>query len=224
MLRQRKNDIRRLKEEADIRTVVDYCGLRYGRKKGPAQFVECPNPAHSDEHPTNAYFKEHWNTIYCTTCGKNMGAIDILMWNRGLSFGDAADVLWQLEGCPDWYYAKESNVSHSCFTVSPSELKLVGLNFHSVVDMPLRCTRFRKEVPTGKAQYKRIPKGYVLMAKEQVTPNDFLSQSTLKKLIKESCVNQLKRFDEIEQKLGASGLFPERAKIEDLFIRAEEAV
>ena len=36
-----KNDYRRLKEEADIRSVVEYCGIEKGRRIGSAQFVKC---------------------------------------------------------------------------------------------------------------------------------------------------------------------------------------
>ena len=42
------NDFRRLKEEADIRSVVYYCGIQKGRRIGGAQFVVCPNPEHED--------------------------------------------------------------------------------------------------------------------------------------------------------------------------------
>lgn len=102
-----KNDYARLKEEADIETVVEYLGLETHRK-GSAFFITCPLPGHRDEHPTNCYFKSGWNNVYCNVCGESINAIDLIMLTKDVSYGEAVDELWRLEGCPDWYYAEYS--------------------------------------------------------------------------------------------------------------------
>ena len=55
-----KNNYVRLKEEADIETVISYLQIPV-TKKGCNYFIPCPNPDHADKHATNCYFKK----IYC---------------------------------------------------------------------------------------------------------------------------------------------------------------
>lgn len=223
----KKNDIRRLKEEADIRTVVDYCGIRKGRRIGGAQFVICPNPGHDDVHPTNAYYRDGWNTIYCTTCQKNMGAVDILMWTRGLSYGEAADILWELEGRPDWYYAKpERGNGKKEFYISPSELEVLGLHFPSTIRIPVRQSGYKEHVRSempDKCAYRFTGEGYIMEKLVPSTWEDFLSPSEMAKLVLSKGKERLSAFDEVEQKMGMKNLFPEeRKRVTELLSRAKE--
>ena len=98
-----KNEYARLKEEADIARVVQYLGIEVS-KKGSAYFIHCPLPEHNDQHATNCYFREGWNNVYCTVCCKAVNAIDLIILETGMDYGEAADLLWELEGRPDWYY------------------------------------------------------------------------------------------------------------------------
>lgn len=223
---RQKNNISRLKEEADIAAVVDYCGLRRGRSMGNTHFVECPNPEHDDRNPTNAYYRDGWNTVFCTTCCRNMGAIDILMWLRGVPFGEAADILWELEGRPDWYYAKRGNNNPAPpFSASQGELKFLGIKSQPTIYHPVRESKFREADEKTFApgfRYVRTPEGYRLVKAEHVGMCDFLSPESLKGLVVSRCREMGRELDGIERALGEKGLFPEeRAKIQELLNRAE---
>lgn len=92
----------RLKREANMLDIVRYL---YGgdiTKKGDAYFFRCPNPAHQDNH-ASAYTKDGWNNIICTSCGYYSQAVDLLQLEKGLEFGEACDLLYELEGRPSWY-------------------------------------------------------------------------------------------------------------------------
>lgn len=221
-----KNDYRRLKEEADIRSVVDYCGIEKGRRIGSAQFVKCPNPNHEDSHPTNAYYRDGWNTIYCTTCNKNMGPIDIIMWTMGMSYGEAADALWELEGEPDWYYADRNADSKKVFTVSLSELELLQIKIAGSQKLPVRYTRYRELDSENLKKgylYQFDGYGYCLVKTEHIQWSNFLSKEAMQKIVISKCKKVIKECDQIEKDLGATNLFLEkREKINELMKRAQE--
>lgn len=121
-----KYELRRLKDETDIGKVVDYCGINtYPR--GSAIFIHCPNPNHADEHATNAYFKDGWNSIYCSACGCSTGGVDLLMNQLGLSFKEATNTLWEINGCPDWYKTEESKTKHLYLTKEELDLADIHL-------------------------------------------------------------------------------------------------
>lgn len=223
----RKNDFRRLKEEANIESVVDYIGLKKGKRVGSAQFVLCPNPNHADAHPTNAYYRKGWNTIYCTTCGKNMGAIDILMWTLGVEYGTAADILWELEGRPDWYYAnQDKRQEDDSFYASPGELSMIGIMFSPSVSTPYRTSTFRQKVdPKNGYRYLFDGRKYRLVASIRTDWNSFVPEKVRKDLIRTKCKLRLREMDAIEQSLHAEHLFSgEREKIKALAARAGEVV
>lgn len=220
------NDYRRLKEEADIRTVVDYCGIEKGKRIGSAQFVKCPNPDHEDEHPTNAYYRDGWNTIYCTTCNRNFGPIDIIMWTMHLSYGEAADLLWELEGRPDWYYEKKTPDAQKRFSISYGEMELLGIKIPSSCTVPVRFTQYREfdseQIKKGYL-YQFVGNGYLLVKTIHMNWTDFLTREAMQKLVRCRCKKVLKELDEIELQLGRENLFTEkRKKIAELLDRAQD--
>lgn len=92
----------RLKREANMLDVVKFL---YGNRliqKGDAYFMQCPNPAHEDKH-ASCYTKNGWNNITCTSCGYYSQAIDLITMEKNVSFSEACDILWELEGQPSWY-------------------------------------------------------------------------------------------------------------------------
>ena len=91
-----KNNYARLKQEADIEAVVNYLGIPV-RRKGTSCFLLCPLPGHTDRHATNCYFKPGWNNLYCTACGAAINAIDLIIYTLHVEYGQAADILWELE-------------------------------------------------------------------------------------------------------------------------------
>ena len=223
---QQKNNYRKLKEEADIRAVIDYCGIQRGKRVGSANFVQCPNPNHDDKHPTNAYYREGWNTIFCATCNKNMSPIDIIMWTRGLSYGDAADALWELEGRPDWYYADRTQENEEKFSISISELEFLGIRIPSTVYLPVRYTKAR-EMASDRLKhgymYQYAGNGYLLVCPERLDWTDFLSRKMIRKLVVSRCDRMERELDDIEKRLGSTGLFDaQRKKIKELKKRAND--
>ena len=216
------NDFRRLKKEADISRVVEFCGIQTGRKIGNAQFVICPNPQHDDHHPTNAYYRDGWNTIYCTTCGKNMGAIDVIMWTTGMNYGEAADALWELEGEPDWYYEsrQKKEEREKRFFISQSELATLGLKAPGVINMPVGFSDYKQRngnicQPTWD--------GYLLVKQERVDWTDFISPEDMAKLVLRQARIRFSQYEFIENRLRMPGLLDEeREKVRKLVVRARE--
>lgn len=123
------NDISRLKEEADIAMVVAYLGIPT-YKRGSATFLLCPNPEHDDHKPTNCYYKDGWNNVYCRACGCSTNAINLIMQETGKDFSDAADLLWELEGRPEWYkQEKKKKNPVPDFRISREEAEQIGIHF-----------------------------------------------------------------------------------------------
>ncbi len=208
-----RNDYRRLKAEADIRAVVEYCGIRFGKRSGNAQFVACPNPEHDDQHPTNAYFRDGWNTVFCTTCNKNMGPIDILMWNQGISYGEAADILWELEGCPDWYYAnkpdKPGPEKEVRFFLSRSELAFLGIRIPGTAYLPVRYSKYRAVKPEdleAKHIYSFLGEGYHEMKAQSIDWQDFISEATMRELVVSRCDTMENEITQMAKDLDIAGL------------------
>lgn len=223
---QNKNDFRRLKENADIRAVIEYCGIRRGRRVGTANFVQCPNPKHDDKHPTNAYYRDGWNTIYCTTCHKNMNPIDIIMWTRGISYGEAADALWELEGRPDWYYADRTQEKEEVFSISLSELEFLGIKIPSTIYLPVRYTKAREMAAERLKHgciYQHTGHGYLLVCPQRLDWTDLLSRKAIRKLVISRCERMEQEFKDIERRLGYSKLFEKQhEKIQELKNRASD--
>lgn len=174
------NNFRRLKEEADIGAVVDYCGLEVV-KRGSANFILCPQPDHKDTKNTNCYFKAGWNNVYCTACHKATNAIDLLMYSLGLTYGEAAEKLWEIEGCPDWY--KDSNWKNKSsqiekkveFHLTRDEAYLLGINFPGRVQIPVGYT-FKKKQDKYTYESDDVYGGYTVYKPEFLVWNDFMTE------------------------------------------------
>jgi hypothetical protein len=214
------NDFRRLKQEADIASVIDALGIPVS-KKGSASFIHCPNPGHNDHHATNAFFYKVKNHVYCAVCGKRFYAIDIIMWQTGRNYGDAADYLWQLEGCPSWYRDKEWRTKKEHFAISTAEANLIGLKLPSVVASPVRQAEHRE------ALSRELPNDYrydgtLLEQTEYQTWTDYLSEAQLKPLVRAHCRQELKRLAHMEEMVGTPipSMAERKAKITELLNRA----
>lgn len=215
------NNFRRLKAEADISQVVEFCGIQKGRRIGNAQFVICPNPEHDDRHPTNAYFRDGWNTIYCTTCGKNMGAIDIIMWTKNVTYGAAADALWELEGKPDWYYEsrQKKEEREKRFYISPGELKVLGVKAPGIINVPVGFSDDKQKQCLCQPTWD----GYLLVKQERLDWTELMSPEEMAGFVLRRAKIRLSQFESIERRLGLPGLLDEeREKIRGLVLRARE--
>lgn len=199
------NNFARLKEEADIGEVIDHLGIPVHRK-GSARFILCPLPDHDDQHPTNCYFKPGWNSCYCSVCHKSIQAIDLIMYTTGLDYGHSADELWQLEGCPDWYYDRNYSQEKKRFSITPTEMKLLGIQFHSRVNIPLRATTHKEmlneALPNSVSYAKGNGSSYLLQKRSaSLQWTNFLPEKSMIRLVKKKCSAKLQELDRLEQEL-----------------------
>lgn len=97
-------------------------------QKGDAYFMNCPNPAHEDKH-ASCYTKDGWNNIICTSCGYYTQAIDLISMEKNVSFSEACDILWELEGSPSWYKSsfRKKGKKNEQAALSGEELELLDL-------------------------------------------------------------------------------------------------
>lgn len=208
------NDFRRLKEEAVIEEVVDYLGIE-AHVKGSAKFILCPLPGHNDKHPTNCYFKKGWSNVYCSACGRAIQAIDLIMHTKFCSYGEAADILWEIEGCPDWYrdetWRKQNkNNVKIPFSVTGKEAEIIGIHMPRNILSPVSysdCRTFLSgDVPKGYAYDGREIDGYLLSKIERVTYKDFMSEDEFKGLVLSKCKETLDNYENVEDSLKKRGL------------------
>ncbi|MCC2254599.1 CHC2 zinc finger domain-containing protein [Ruminococcus sp. CLA-AA-H200] len=177
-----KNNIARLKEEADISTVVDYLGIEV-HKKGSAYFILCPSPQHDDTRPTNCYFKEGWNNVYCRACGKSTNAVDLIMYTKGCSYGEAADILWELEGKPSWYYVRRRRRKKKEFSLSKQEAQLIGVHLPGTVLCPSNLSPVKPDRPM-RSYPGYIGDGYLTCRVEHCNWHDFATEKQLRAIAK----------------------------------------
>lgn len=175
------NDISRLKEEADIAMVVAYLGIPT-YKRGSATFLLCPNPEHDDHKPTNCYYKDGWNNVYCRACGCSTNAINLIMQETGKDFSDAADLLWELEGRPEWYkQEKKKKNPVPDFRISREEAEQIGIHFPGRLLAPVGIDFGKNELPSGYEYDKKIiepgaQEAYVRCKVNACTYRDFMSE------------------------------------------------
>lgn len=193
-----KNDFRRLKEEADIGMVLSYLNIPVQRK-GVNYFLPCPNPSHSDEHPNNCYYKDGWNNVYCCACGKSMQALDIIIWTLGCSYGEAADILWEIEGKPDWYYCeRKSKKEKYTFQVSKEELEIIGFHFPGRVLKPKQVLDEKIQLERGQQFDNHYVDGYLLCDVEMCNYRTFLSEMQYAWIVKKKAQESMEKAKEEE--------------------------
>lgn len=179
-----RNDYKRLKEEADIGMVISYLNIPV-QKKGVNYFLSCPNPAHNDEHPNNCYYKDGWNNVYCCVCGKSMQALDIIMWSLGCTYGEAADILWEIEGRPDWYYYKgKPQKNKHTFQVSKEELEMIGFYSPGRILKPKQMYEEKRPLNKGEQYDNRYNNEYLLCDVEMCNYRTFLSEKQYAWMVK----------------------------------------
>lgn len=175
-----KNNIQRLKDEADIASVIAYLGIET-KKKGSCTFILCPNPEHDDTHPDNCYFKNGWNNVLCRACNSSINAIDLIMYNRGVSYGTAADILWEISGRPDWYYAKKKKKQE--FSLSIDEQKLIGLHLPTRIQIPVSISSSKSELSKNRMYDSHYIDGYLQLENKYVVYSDFVDKATYYRII-----------------------------------------
>ena len=206
------NNFRRLKEEANIDTVVHFLGLRPIRK-GTAFFIRCPLPEHPDTHPTNCYYKKGWNNVYCCVCNKAINAIDLIMYTEGCSYGEAADLLWEIEGSPDWYYDddKKSSSKKESFRLSREEAEVIGIHFPGWVLAPKGVRESKEELLDGE-EYDPRQLEYIACKVQKFTYLDFMDQTQYECLVYNKAKEKALHLQKVQREFQEHGLPKESLK------------
>lgn len=179
-----KNNITRLKDEADIAAVISFLQLEV-KRKGNAYFILCPNPEHNDTHPTNCYYKDGWNHVYCWVCGTTINAVDLIMKINHATYGEACDLLWEISGRPDWYYEKKQKGQKKRFILSREDAELIGLRNPSKIKMPIAISDYKQELGVSEEYQADEINYYLKLSVKRVDYLDFLSEEEYLTLISE---------------------------------------
>lgn len=193
-----KNDFRRLKDEADIESVVDYLGLETTRR-GSAFFILCPIPVHEDHKATNCYFKAGWNNVYCKACGKATNAIDLIMYTLGCSYGEAADILWEIEGKPEWYYQKEKK-QKKYFSLKKEEAELIGIHYPGRLLAPYREDEYKNPLKKNNSYHSSYIDAYLACDVHHCTWSDFMSRSQYEAMVYNKTIETINKIKTIIHK------------------------
>ena len=190
-----KNNYARLKQEADIETVVNYLGIPV-RRKGTSCFLLCPLPQHADRHATNCYFKPGWNNLYCTACGSAINAIDLIIYTLGVEYGKAADILWELEGRPDWYYTSRMEKKKEVFHLSKEEADLLGIHSPGYILTPFLYSDAKPNYGHDVA-LKCDADGYLACKMNHLTWKDFMTEEQYRSMVKEKAIERGRKAQEV---------------------------
>lgn len=193
-----KNDYRRLKDEADIASVIAYLNIPV-KKMGCNYFIPCPHPDHADQHPTNCYFRDGWNNVFCTVCGKATRALDIIMWTLGCRYGEAADILWEIEGCPDWYYEKREKHKKKHFAITREEADLIGIHYPGHLLSPCNISSEKENLDQKHEYDNSYIQGYLKCEVHRFTYRDFMTEKQYICIVKNKALEQIRTFAEIER-------------------------
>ncbi len=189
-----KNNYARLKQEADIEAVVNYLGIPV-RRKGTSFFLLCPHPGHMDRHATNCYFKPGWNNLYCTACSTAINAIDLIIYTLGVEYGQAADILWELEGRPNWYYTSRTERKKELFHLTNEEASIVGIHSPGYILTPLQYS-VEKPVHGHDVVLQCDADGYVLCQVNRLTWQDFMTEEQYRSMVKQKAIERGKNAQE----------------------------
>ena len=181
------NEYQRLKAEADIEQVVQFLGIPV-TVRGSAKFILCPLPDHNDRHPTNCYFKSGWNNVYCMACGKSIQAIDLIIYAQGCSYGEAADLLWEIEGCPDWYYSDRKG--KKTFHITVKEAQILGIHLPRMMKL-LVCSSPEKQLNYECSSYESD----LWYKNTSIKWETFLSEDEMKAMVKRSAIRKIAELD-----------------------------
>lgn len=219
------NNFDRLKDEADIAEVVENLNMET-HNKGNNYFVLCPIPSHNDTHPTNCYFKKGWNNLYCTACGTTIKAIDLIMYETGCTYGEAADRLWELEGRPDWYRDKKWRSRQKKekieFSITPKEANLIGIKLPKKIMTPVECHSIKlypsSNMPKGKVYDPVDVDNFLVCEVNQVSYKDFIDEDAFKYIVFQKAKERLYLYQSIQN------FFKDMGIEVKLFIEEQKAI
>lgn len=170
-------DINGLRNNVDMKYLLDSLGIRY-RQSGANYFLLCPNPSHEDSRPTNCFFKDGDFKVYCTVCSQSFDAIDIIQWTLGMSFRDAVEHLWKLEGEPEWAVISKGKKKEG-FYITPKECRLIGIDHpYGSISIPIRYSPAKEKIDHKSEYYdpKEID-GYLLYKKKRISYRDVFTET-----------------------------------------------
>ena len=81
----------------------------------------------------------------------------MIMQETGKDFSDAADLLWELEGRPEWYkQEKKKKNPVPDFRISREEAEQIGIHFPGRLLAPVGIDFGKNELPSGYEYDKKI--------------------------------------------------------------------
>lgn len=208
-----QSQMKRLKEEADIHAVVEALGIQT-EKKGGSYFLKCPDPNHSDAHPS-AYYKPGWNNIYCNSCGRSFKAVDVIMMHTGWDVSTAANFLWELEGRPSWFAASPEKRRE--FSMSAAEEHLLGMNTRGDVYCCVSFDDMKTPLKSGERYHATEIDGYLKQRKVRIGWENFMTKSEFLRLVIQKGEDALSLYQ-------AHGMEEEAKKTSDVIQRAKKSL
>lgn len=126
-------DIKRLAEDADVETVVEYLGLDT-RRMGSKISILCP--CHNDRHFGSCYLTK--KGFYCFSCHAKGSVFDLVKNVEHISFHDSIKVVAELCGGEGRYVLKDvkSNEDKPHYFLDKDVMSLADLTDERVVETP----------------------------------------------------------------------------------------
>ena len=202
-------DMDKLKENADIMSVLDDLGVNY-KLHGDNYFLYCPNPDHIDNHPTNCYFKRDWNNVYCTVCNKSYSAIDCILFECNCSVIEAAKRLWEIEGCPEDAVQinkkgdnEKTNHRQKNLFLTKKECHLLNINLPKRIIIPVEYSDDKlylsKDMPKGYVVNDEDP-NYLYEKKINISTSDFMDVYEFRNFISEKIKEKMRDYKSLDKK------------------------
>lgn len=118
---------------------------------------------------------------FCRVCNTSINAIDLIIYTTGSSYGDAADLLWEISGRPDWYYAKRSRKKE--FSLTEEEKTLIGLHLPTRILVPASLKDYKETLEKDRRYDQSYLDGYLQLQTRYVNTSDFADRISFRRIV-----------------------------------------
>lgn len=119
--------------------------------------------------------------MLCRVCNTSINAIDLIMYTTGASYGEAADLLWEISGRPDWYYAKRTKKKE--FTLTEEEKTLIGLHLPTRILVPKSLKDYKETLRKDRRYDPAFVDGYLQLETQYVHTADFADRGAFRRIV-----------------------------------------
>ena len=99
----------------------------------------------------------------------------------GASYGEAADLLWEISGRPDWYYAKRTKKKE--FTLTEEEKTLIGLHLPTRILVPKSLKDYKETLRKDRRYDPAFVDGYLQLETQYVHTADFADRGAFRRIV-----------------------------------------